>query len=260
MIGVLLLITSCVPEPIEWDTPRAVPDTLRATTSLTINADGSPRLVEERVPSLTLPSGACGASLVATRGRSGEWYAAWFVPRPNSGVALAVAHSTDDGATWGAPVIVDDRDRGRRGCQRPPPALVASAVSDYVHVAYYLEPPQGAGVWYTHSMDRGHVWHQTIGVLYGDAPARTSVASAGDTVIVAYEHPGAPGRRLGLAISRQAGHTFDAHLRVVHGSSWVGNPRVAIQRGVVALAWSERPAEPSSRAVRLTRLMKGRLR
>jgi hypothetical protein len=260
MTGALLLIASCVLEPIEWDAPRGVPDTLRATTWLTIDADGSPRLVEQRAPRVTLPPGACDSSVVATRARSGEWYAAWFIPRPDSGVALAVARSTDEGATWGAPVIVDDRDRGRRGCQRPSPALAASSASDYVHVAYYLEPPQGAGVWYTHSMDRGHVWHETIGVLYGDAPARTSVASAGDTVIVAYEHPGAPGRRLGLAISRQAGHAFDEHLRLGRVSSGVGNPRVAIQRGVVALAWSERPAEPSSSARRLTRLMKGRLR
>jgi hypothetical protein len=108
-------------------------------------------------------------------------------------------------------------------------------------------------------MERGTIWHQTIGALYGEAPARTSVASDGDTVLVAYEHPGSEGHRIGLAISREAGHTFDERLRVVHASGTVRDPRVAVSDGFVALAWSQGRAGSDSMAAS-TRLRMGRFR
>ena len=118
---------------------------------------------------------------------------------------------------------------------------MADSATAYVHVAYFIEPIEGAGVWYTHSMEQGRLWHQTIGVLYGDEPAAASIASTGDTVLVAYEHPGSGGSRLGLAISRQAGHTFAERLRVVRVSGTVREPRVVFRAGRVALAWLEQP-------------------
>jgi hypothetical protein len=169
-----------------------------------------------------------------------------------------VSRSSDAGATWSAPIPADDRDHGTRGCDRPPPSIFADSGNGYIHVAYYIEPREGAGVWYTHSMERGTIWHQTIGVLYGEEPAHTSVASQGDTVLLAYEHPGSGGRRIGLAISRQAGHTFDERLRVVHAAGTVRDPRVAVSEGVVALAWHQRGAGDSTTMG--TRLRMGRFR
>jgi hypothetical protein len=239
--GALLLIAACAREPIEWEAPRDMAGTIGATTRLVMDQAGAPRLVEQRTPAVALPPASCQASVITARAHGDEWYAAWFLARFDSSVVVLVARSTDGGETWNTPVVADGRDRGRRGCSRPRPALTADSASAYVHAAYFIEPTEGSGVWYTHSMERGTLWHQTIGVLYGDEPASASIASAGDTVLVAYEHPGSRGSRLGVAISRQAGHTFGERLRVVRGSGTVREPRIAFRAGRVALAWLELP-------------------
>jgi hypothetical protein len=256
---IALLLAACVNDPIEWNPTRTVALAIRPATRLVIEGKGLPRFLEDYVPRMTLASGACPQSIVGTAAAGGERYAAWFVARADGGATLVVARSSDAGATWAAPVVADDRDRGVRACDRPPPSIFADSGNNYVHVAYYIEPREGAGVWYTHSMERGTIWHQTIGVLYGEAPARTSVASDGDTVLVAYEHPGSEGHRIGLAISREAGHTFDERLRVVHASGTVRDPRVAVSDGFVALAWSQGRAGSDSMAAS-TRLRMGRFR
>jgi hypothetical protein len=256
----VLVLAACVREPIEWESPRDMSGTIAATTRLLMDADGDPHLVDETPPVVTLPPGACEASLATTRAQNGDWYAAWFIARPESSVVLVVSRSTDDGATWGMHVVADERDRGRRGCSRPRPALHADTASGYVHAAYFIEPTDGAGVWYTHSLERGALWHQTIGVLYGEEPASVSIASAGDTVLVAYQHPGSGGTRLGLAISRAAGHTFAERLRVVRANGTVRDPRVALRAGRVALAWTERTTPHDSSGLVRTRLRAGAFR
>jgi hypothetical protein len=225
-----------------------------------MDTNANATLVAERAPVVTHPPGACTGSVTAARASRGEWYAAWFRPRADSSVVLDVARSTDDGASWSAPVTADDRDRGRRGCSRPRPALAADSLSGYVHAAYFIEPRDGAGVWYTHSLERGKLWHQPIGVLYGAEPASASIASLGDTVLVAYEHPAARGTRLGLAISRQAGHSFAERLRVMRVNGSVRDPRIAFREGHVALAWTERHATTSGFSAVRTRLRLGTFR
>ncbi|HJR66039.1 MAG TPA: sialidase family protein [Gemmatimonadaceae bacterium] len=252
-IGALLLVAACAPEPIEWRPAQDMAGTIGATTRLTMEENGTPRLVDQPAPAVVLPPAGCATSVVAARARGEEWYAAWFLARFDSSVVLMVTRSVDGGSTWSTPVVADGRDRGRRGCSRPRPALTADAASAYVHAAYFIEPIEGAGVWYTHSMEQGTIWHQTIGVLYGDEPVTASIASAGETVLVAYEHPGSGGSRLGVAISRQAGHTFAERLRVVRVSGAAREPRIALRDGRVALAWLEQPrstggATPAARA------------
>ena len=259
IMAVTFVIAACVREPIEWEAPRDIDGTIGAMTRLTMDASDTARLVDETPPVVPLPTDACGGSMAVTRATGTEWYAAWFLARSDSSVVLVVARSTDSGATWGAPVIADGRDRGRRGCSRPRPAIHADTMSAYVHAAYFIEPEEGAGVWYTHSMEQGSIWHQTIGILYGEEPVAASIASARDTVLVAYEHPGSGGTRIGVAISRQAGHTFGERLRVVRGSGAVRQPRIALGGGRVALAWMERPVATDTASGR-ARVRIGRLR
>lgn len=256
---IALLLTACANEPIEWNPTRSVAVAIRPGTRLVIEGTGVPRFLENYVLRIGLAAGACSSSIVGATAAGGERYAGWFVERADGGVTLVVSRSSDAGATWSAPVTADDRDRGTRGCDRPPPSMSADSGNNYVHIAYYIEPREGAGVWYTHSMERGTIWHQTIGILYGEEPAHTSVTSDGDTVLVAYEHPGSGGRRIGLAISREAGHTFDERLRVVRATGTVRDPRVAVRDGFVALAWSQGSTGPDSAAMS-TRLRMGRLR
>jgi hypothetical protein len=127
-----------------------------------------------------------------------------------------------------------------------------------VHAAYFIEPIEGAGVWYTHSMERGTLWHETIGVLYGDEPAAATIASAGDTVLVAYAKPGYGGTRLGDAIARQSGHTFAERLRVVRANGTVSEPRIAMRGNRSALAWREEPRSVgATRSAARTRVRTG---
>ncbi len=235
----MLFVTACAKEPIEWQPPRDLSGTIGATTRLVLDERGTPHLVDQPMPTVVLPAAACSTSVVTARARGDEWYAAWFLARFDSSVVLMVSRSTNGGSAWSTPVVADGRDRGGRGCSRPRPALTADTASAYVHAAYFIEPIEGTGVWYTHSMEQGTIWHQTIGVLYGDEPVTASIASAGDTVLVAYEHPGSGGSRLGVAISREAGHTFAERLRVVRVSGTVREPRIALEDGRVALAWLE---------------------
>ena len=239
-MSTLPLIAACTREPIEWEPARDIAGTIGATTRLVMAPDETPRLVDEPAPTVVLAA-ACPGSTVTARARGDEWYAAWFLARFDSSVVLQVARSTDGGSTWSTAVVADGRDRGRRGCSRPRPALTADSATAYVHAAYFIEPIEGTGVWYTHSMEQGTIWHETIGVLYGDEPATASIASAGDTVLVAYEHPGSGGSRLGIAISRQAGHTFAERLRAVRANGTVREPRIAFRGRRVALAWLEEP-------------------
>jgi hypothetical protein len=243
-----VVLLGCSPGPIEWGPPRDLAGTIGPTTQLVIDSAGIQRLIADEAPAVPLHAAACAQSLVIARARGGERYAAWFLARFDSSVVLMVARSSDAGATWGTPVVADGRDHGRRGCSRPRPALVADSTNAYIHAAYFIDPLEGSGVWYTHSMERGTLWHQTIGVIYGDEPAAVSIAAAGDTVLVAYEHPGSGRSRLGVAISRQAGHTFAERLRVVRVSGTVADPRIAFRGGRVALAWLEYPRSVTAAA------------
>src|SRR5687768_1512241 len=122
MIAVLL-IAACAAEPIEWEPPRDIGGTIGATTRLIMEQGGTPRLVDRPVPAVPLPAAACSPSVVVARARGEEWYAAWFLARFDSSVVLMVNRSADGGSTWSTPVVADGRDRGRRGCARPRPAL-----------------------------------------------------------------------------------------------------------------------------------------
>jgi hypothetical protein len=77
-------------------------------------------------------------------------------------------------------------------------------------------------------------------------------------VLIAYQHPGSGGSRLGLAISRQAGHTFAERLRVVRANGAVREPRIAMRGNRIALAWLEEPRSPgATKSVVRTRVRVG---
>ena len=249
-----LLSAACERGPVEWEEP----------TTARQPAGPPARMASDSVPlpppPLVLPAGSCQRSPVFARMAGTEWYAAWWKPRPDSSSALVVARSVDGGRTWAAPVTADARDRSARGCSRPAPAIAADSASGYVHLAYFLEPSDGAGMWFTHSMEQGALWHAPVGIVYGERPGRTSVAVAGDTVVVAFEYPSAVVPRVGLAVSRTAGHTFEERMPVSSGSMAALAPRVALRGRQVLVSWTERSMGADTAATDLTMLRVGRLR
>lgn len=252
-----LVLAGCVPELVEWEEVTPVRERVAAGVQLRLAENGTPQFLDG--PALSVaPEGACDGSVVFAHGGGEEWYAAWWAPRQGGSVVLTTSRSGDGGHTWAAPVAADARDRGARGCTRPAPGIAADSVGGYVHIAYYLEPPGESGVWYTHSMEHGSMWHEPVAVMFGTDPSRASVAANADTVIVAYEHPNAAEGRIGVAVSRTAGHIIEGRTVASVGSGYASDPRVAVRGSEVAVAWTMRG--PGAGAAEHLVVRKGALR
>jgi hypothetical protein len=155
-------------------------------------------------------------------------------------VLLRIARSDDGGAHWAAAVTAESRDRGVRGCARPAPAIAYDADSGYVHLAYFLEPPEGAGVYYEHYMTS--MFHAPIPIVFGERPAGVSVAVWHDTVAVAYEDPNRRVSQVVLALSTTSGHLFTIRLPVSGDNVAAHRPAVALSGRRIAVDWLETPS------------------
>jgi hypothetical protein len=167
-----------------------------------------------------------------------------------------VARSVDGGRSWAVAVSADTMDRGRAGCSRPVPFIYADSLNGYLYLAYFLDSKEGAGLFFTHSMEAGAYFHEPVPIVYGDRPSAASVASRGDTVVVAYEDPNSRLPRLGLALSRVQGHIFEHRVSASDENHEARTPRVAIRGTHIALAWTSTQRGGS---VPRTALRRGRL-
>jgi len=191
----------------------------------------------------------CPASLrIASAGRFS--YAVWWQARADSS-AMLMASRSSGGMGWSHPVIADSTDHGVRGCGRPAPSIAADSVSGYVHLAYFAEPANGSGVFFAHSMDSSATFHSPVPIVFGKNPSRTSTASAGDRVVVAYEDPNDVRPRIGLALSKTMGHIFDETVLATPESGRALQPVVRIGRDSVRLWWSEYSPNPAVSATRM---------
>lgn len=194
----------------------------------------------------TLPTrGGAGCAEVVVVARGEERYAAWWEVR-DSGSALMLARSPDRGASWGSPLVADDRDTGGAGCRRPPPAMFADDITEYLHVTYHIAPAGGAGVYFTHSMHASELGKSSLGVLHtpvpvahGERPSRSAVAGRGDTVVVAFEDPNAAKPRILLSYSTGAGHVFGTYEVVSPEGTIAYWPRVSLTGDSVRVEWAE---------------------
>ncbi|MEX2181349.1 MAG: hypothetical protein WD771_04860 [Gemmatimonadaceae bacterium] len=238
---VATLAVACVPQPVVWDaevdrTGGVLADSLR----LAFPADGDVPAFHAAWTPTAWPAedGLCVASLRATAALAGEAYASWFRVRPDSSVVLRVARSDNGGRTWQPAVTADDTDVGRTGCARPAPFIAADSQNAYVHVVYHLDAREGSGIFFTHTMDRGALFHQPVPIVYGDRPAAAAVTSRGDTVVVAYEDPNSRYPRIGLALSLSQGHIFEHRLPASDETGEARTPRVALRGTRIAVAWT----------------------
>ena len=240
----VVTLAACVPQPVSWDEAISRrPGTLADSTRLALGEDGTSGFTTAWTPA-TWPTepGLCAATRravpAAVPALAGEAFASWFAARADSSVVLRVARSDDGGLTWNAAVTADSTDVGRTGCARPTPFLFADSLNGYVHLAYHLVAREGAGLFFTHSMERGALFHEPVPIVYGDRPSAASVASRGDTVIVAYEDPNSRLPRLGLALSRTQGHIFESRLPASDETGEARTPLVAVRGARIVVAWT----------------------
>lgn len=254
LVAVTAAVVGCSSAPVDWSSIRGAPP---GDGRLAVDPAGRVTTAEPHAPPPTVPAATvCPGSMRFAWLDATHVYAAWWSPRPDSSAVVQADYSADGGATWRGVVPVDTLDRSGDGCRRAAPGIAASG--DYVHVVYGLRAPEGAGVFFSHSMDRGALFHAPVIITYADQPGAAAVAASGDTIVVAYQDPNQTPPQIGLAVSHTMGHTFDARTPVSSGTVIATDPEVALAGTTVVVGWRERPPGDSAAAVRMLRV--GRLR
>ena len=239
----LAALAGCQAPPVAWRDPVTLPaaDTAAANAGqLALDASDHPTFAPPPHGAGHAPSvpNSCATSLRYATSGGNVWYAAWWAIRPDSSAVLWAARSDDGGVVWRAPVIADSTDGGVSGCDRAAPSIAASG--DYVHIAYSMQAREGPGVFFTHSMDRGALFHSPVPVAYGERLGATDVAADGDRVVVAYEDPNGEASSVALAISATTGHIFERRVSVSGENGEAILPQVALHGNTIAVAWTER--------------------
>ena len=247
-----LAVFGCAAPPIEWSAQRTTEPATSGFATLSVDGTLRPDTLAALAGRIAAPPApACSGSLrVAAAG--GTLFGVWWAPRPDSGVRLLAARSSDGGRSWGLPTPVDTTDVGTGGCGRAPAAIAADMASGYVHVTYALQAAEGPGLFFSHSMDEGATFHAPVPILYGERLGYTSVAADGDLVVVGFEDPNSRTPRIGLALSRTMGHIFEHRILPVsdgHGSA--SRPLTAAHGRRIAVAWLRgEDGTPTTLAVR----------
>lgn len=246
----LVALAACSKLPVEWTGDRMASvntERLAITASGDVVDDGLARFESLVLP----PTVACAGTLRLSRAGA-KVFAVWWSPRADSGARLLSAFTSDNGARWSAVAAVDTLDAGVAGCRRAPPSIAADSASGYVHVAYAMQAPEGAGLFFAHSMDGGASFHAPVPLLYGERLGRTAIAADGDRVVVAFEDPNSASPRVGLALSRTMGHIFEERLLPVSfDNSTASHPLVAVHGARISIAWRERTVSGGGIALRI---------
>jgi hypothetical protein len=218
-----------VTEPVDWGdvsyrgSQLGDPDTRSAVLSANL-------------PSVAGAVAPCLRS-IRTAGADSDLFRVWWTARSDSSVVLSMQHSRDRGVSWQLPVAVESRDSGRRGCGRPAPGIFYDQTHGYLHLVYFIEAIDGAGVFFAHSMDQGGMFHSPVPVVYGNAPVVASVAANGDSVVVVFEDPNAMTPRIGIVLSHSAGHIFEARSDATPDDVPAVGPWVTLDHRNVTVWW-----------------------
>ena len=229
VLALVLAGTACTSEPVEWG------DVSYRGSQLG-DPDARSAVLSASLPAVAGTASPCIRS-IRTAHSATDLFRVWWTSRADSSVVLAMQRSTGQGVSWGAPGIVESRDRGRRGCDRPAPGIFFDSRSGYVHLVYFLEGSDGAGVFFAHSMDKGAMFHSPVPVVYGNAPSVASVAANGDSVVVVFEDPNATSPRIGIVLSHTTGHIFEQRAQATPDDVPAVAPRVAIDHRKIIVWW-----------------------
>ena len=223
------LLFGCVDEPVEWG------DVSYRNSQLG-DPDARSAIMSANLPTIPGTSGACIRSIRAT-GASGDLFRVWWAARSDSSVVLSMQRSGDQGKNWAPATEVESRDRGRRGCARPAPGIFYDSVGGNLHLVYFIEAGDGAGVFFAHSMDKGGMFHSPVPVVYGNSPSVASVAGRGDSVVVVFEDPNSNTQRIGIVLSHVTGHIFDQRGQVTPDEAPAVFPWVALAGDTIKVWW-----------------------
>jgi hypothetical protein len=242
LLSLALLLAACVHEPVEW-----------GNVSYRLSQLGDPdtrsAVMSANMPVIAGMSATCIRS-IRTAGNASELFRAWWSSRSDSNVVLWMQHSGDQGRTWQVPVEVESRDHGGRGCDRPAPGIFYDPSSGYVHLVYFIEASDGAGVFFAHSMDQGGMFHSPVPVVYGNSPSLASVAAHGDSIVVVFEDPNSTRPTIGIVLSRVTGHIFDQRGQVTPDDVLAIAPWVALDHNRIRVWWKT-PDDSVGRAERV---------
>jgi len=249
-VCVVAALAACAPSPVEWRDPVPLPPALMAASE--IGFDNAGHLVPRTPLPVALPvfTAQCTATVRISGDSASGWFGVWWAVRDDSTADLVVSHSPD-GANWSPTTRVDSTDGARSGCSRPPPAIFVEGQN--LHIAYPMNAREGAGIFVAHSMDNGMTFHTPVTVAYGERIGRVAIAARGDLVAVAYEDPNANPGRIGVALSRAAGHLFESHVTASPPSGEAHAPGVALGDGVIAVTWAA-AAPSNASAPRIVRI------
>lgn len=232
----LLALSACANDPVDWG-----PVSYRQ--SRLGDPDARSAILSAGLPAVPETVAPCIRS-IRTAHDSADLFRVWWSSRTDSSIVLSMQRSPDQGASWMPPVVVESRDRGRRGCDRPAPGTLFDPVSGYLYFVYFVEPSDGAGVFFAHSMDKGEMFHFPVPVIYGNRPSAASVAGHSDSVVVVFEDPNASQPRIGYALSHTTGHIFEKRGQVTPDEARATAPWVRLDDAGITVWWKE--SDPSA--------------
>ena len=235
LLAALTNAGACAGDDIAWTDPLTL-STASDDARLAVDEKGRVRLVgDTSVSVVPADAAACAASIRDSRLDDGTLAVVWWSARLDSSAVLLTASSPDGGKSWHRIIPVDTTDVSTTACNRPAPAIAASA--GLVHIAYSMRASEGVGVFYAHSMNAGKSYEAPVTILYGDRLTRVAIASEKGTVAVAYEEPSGATPQIGLAISRDWGHIFRERTRGSTGVGAATDPQVAVVGREIAISW-----------------------
>ena len=191
----------------------------------------------------------CCRTAIATDG-TGNVYLSWRTVMPGNIRDIVVAHSSDNGVTFGAPVRVHADEWQIDACPHAGPSMQVDKAGR-LHIAWWTGKEGVAGVYYAQSSDNAATFGAPVamGVAKYSKPAHAQLA-LGDSGVVAvvWDDGTLESPVITLRMSRDNGASFGAPLLVSDKDRSAAFPMVNISGKQLTLVWSEQSREVAEHA------------